>query len=240
MHFSHTPRLWSAFPRLTAAVMHVRGVRGAPAFDDLFNLHTQAAKSRLDGSGGVPRQGPLPEGQWPEIQAWRRVYSEMGLQPTQVRCAAEALLRRLRQDGQLPKVNALVDLCNAVSVHAAAPIAIFDCARVAWPLSVAHAQGDEEFLTFSGEVEHPAETEVVFVDAAHRAHARKWAHRQSSFSAVSASTESVLIVIEAFHDGASSTVASSLAWLDEAFYRVPGCTTASRVLSASSPEFLGA
>ncbi len=163
----------------------------------------------------------------------------MGLPPTQVRCAAEALLRRLRQDGQLPKVHPLVDLCNAVSVHAAAPIAIFDCARVAWPLSVAHARGDEAFLTFAGQVEHPAQAEVVFVDAARRAHARRWAHRQSSFSAVSASTESVLIVIEAFHDDASSTVAAALAWLDEAFRRVPGCTTTSRALSAASPDFLG-
>lgn len=239
MHFSHTPKLWSAFPRLTAGVMHVRGIYDAPAFDDLVHAHTQAAKSRLDGRDSVHGQVPLPEGQWPEVQAWRRVYSEMGLQPTQVRCAAEALLRRLRQDAQLPKVNPLVDLCNAVSVHVAAPIAIIDCARVVWPLSVAHARGDEEFLTFSGEVEHPAEAEVVFVDAAGRAHARKWAHRQSSFSAVSASTESVLIVIEAFHEGASSTVATALAFLHEAFRRVPGCITTSRMLSASSPDFFG-
>lgn len=238
MHFSHSSKLWAALPRLNAGVMHVHGVHGAPAFDDLVSAHTEAAKHRLDGTDGAAGQSPLPEGQWPEIQAWRRVYSAMGLQPTQVRCAAEALLRRLRQDGQLPKVNPLVDLCNAVSVHAAAPIAIFDCARVAWPLSVAHAQGDEEFLTFSGEVEHPAEAEVIFVDAVRRAHARKWAHRQSSFSAVSATTESVLIVIEAFHEGAASSVASALAWLDEAFSRVPGCKTTSRMLSASTPDFL--
>ena len=238
MHFSHTPKLWEAFPRLTAGVMHVRGVHAAPAFEDLVSAHTQAAKHRLDGTGGEPGRSPLPEGQWPEIQAWRRVYSEMGLQPTQVRCAAEALLRRLRQDGHLPRVHPLVDLCNAVSVHAAAPVAIFDCARVAWPLSVAYAKGDEEFLTFSGEVEHPAPAEVVFVDAARRAHARKWAHRQSSYSAVSASTEKVLIVIEAFHEGAASSVASALEWLDEAFSRIPGCKATSGMLSAASPEFL--
>ena len=239
MHFSHTPNLWAAFPRLTAGVMHACGVHGAPVFDDLVRSHTQAAKRRLDGSDSASTPVPLPEGQWPEIQAWRRVYSEMGLQPTQVRCAAEALLRRLRQDGQLPKVHPLVDLCNAVSVHAAAPIAIFDCARVVWPLSVAHAQGDEEFLTFSGEVEHLAEAEVVFVDAARRAHARKWAHRQSSFSAVSTSTDSVLIVNEAFHEGAAASVASALAWLEEAFGRVPGCNTTSRMLTAPPPDFRG-
>jgi DNA/RNA-binding domain of Phe-tRNA-synthetase-like protein len=238
MHFFHSPSLWSAFPALQAGVMHVREVHGVPDFEDLAIAHIEAAKSRLDGGNDAQARAPLPEGQWPEIQAWRRVYSEMGLQPTQVRCAAEALLRRLRQDGQLPKVNPLVDLCNAVSVHAAAPVAIFDCAQVAWPLCVARARGDEEFLAFSGESEHPAEGEVVFVDAARRAHARKWAHRQSCFSAVSSSTESVLIVVEAFHEGAAATVADALRWLDDAFRRLPGCTTRSRSLSASNPDFL--
>ncbi len=160
MHFFHTPDLWSAFPNLHAGVMHVRGVSGALDFEAAVAAHAAAAKIRLSGSD-LHGRAPLSEGQWPEIQAWRRVYSEMGLQPTQVRCAAEALLRRLRQDGQLPKVNPLVDLCNAVSVHAAVPIAVFDCAQVAWPLSVERARGDEEFLAFSGEIEHPAEAEVA-------------------------------------------------------------------------------
>jgi DNA/RNA-binding domain of Phe-tRNA-synthetase-like protein len=237
MHFFHTPDLWSAFPTLNAGVLHVRGVRGPLDFDAVVIAHVAAAKTRLSG-GDLQGRAPLSEGQWPEIQAWRRVYSEMGLQPTQVRCAAEALLRRLRQDGQLPKVNPLVDLCNAVSVHAAAPVAIFDCAQVAWPLSVGRSLGDEEFLAFSGEIEHPAEREVIFVDRTRRAHARKWAHRQSSFSAVSSSTESVLIVIEAFHDGASATVTTALQWLDEALCQIPGCITTSRTLSASSPDFV--
>lgn len=237
MHFFHTPDLWSAFPSLHAGVLYVRGVRGALDFDAAVIAHVAAAKSRLSG-GNLQGRTPLSEGQWPEIQSWRRVYSEMGLPPTQVRCAAEALLRRLRQDGHLPKVNPLVDLCNAVSVHAAAPVAIFDCAQVAWPLSVRRARGDEEFLTFSGAIEHPAESEVVFVDGTRRAHARKWAHRQSRSSAVSSSTESVLIVIEAFHDGASATVTTALRWLDEALCRIPGCITTSRVLSAASPDFV--
>lgn len=236
MHFFHAPDLWSAFPRLNAGVLHVSGVRGSLDFDEAVMAHVAAAQRRFN-DGDPQGSGQSLEGQWPEIQAWRRVYSEMGLQPTQVRCAAEALLRRLRQDGHLPKVNPLVDLCNAVSVHAALPVAVFDCAQIAWPLSVGRARGDEQFLAFSGETENPAEAEVVFVDEARRAHARKWAHRQSRLSAVSSSTESVLIVIEAFHDGALETVVTALQWLEQSFHQVVGCTSKSRTLSASKPDF---
>ena len=217
--------------------MHVCGIQGTLPFGDIVQAHVDVARRRLAG-GDTPERPALPEGQWPEIQAWRRVYAEMGLQPTQVRCAAEALLRRLRQSGQFPQVNPLVDLCNSVSVRAAVPIAVFDCGKIDWPLTVARANGDEVFLNFAGEVEHPATAEVIFVDGARRAHARRWAHRQSGRSAVRPGTESVLIVVEAFHEGAPATIAAALGWLEEAFMRQPGCVVTRRVLNASSPEFV--
>lgn len=214
----------------------MQGVQGHADFDDLTLAFVGAAKNRLRGGEGN-ENAPVPEGQWPEIQAWRRAYAQMGLSPTQVRCAAEALLRRLRQSGSLPQVHPLVDLCNAVSVHVAAPIAVFDCARVAWPMAVARARGTEDYLAFSGEVEQPVEGEVIYVDAMRHAHARKWAHRQSRQSAVTSSTDSVLIVVEAVHAGADRCVSQALRDLDAAFSRIPACTRTSQMLSAVRPDF---
>ena len=237
MQFLHTPDIWSAFPTLVAGAIHVEGVRGCSDFDDLVPAFVAAARNRLSGGEGNGHT-PVPEGQWPEIQAWRRVYAQMGLPPTQVRCAAEALLRRLRQSGSLPRVHPLVDLCNAVSVHAAAPIAVFDCARVAWPMAVARARGTEDYLAFSGDVEQPVEGEVIYVDATSHAHARKWAHRQSRQSAVTVSTDSVLIVVEAVHADAERSVSQALRALDDAFGRTQACARTSQMLSAARPEFL--
>jgi DNA/RNA-binding domain of Phe-tRNA-synthetase-like protein len=143
------------------------------------------------------------EGGMPEIQAWRRAFSEMGLKPTQYRCAAEALLRRLRTEADLPRVHPLIDVCNAASAAYAIPIAVFDTARMA-SLEVRPAAGTEVFETFSGDIEHPEPGEIVFVDEAGRAHARRWTHRQSRRSAVSADTQSVLVVAEALHPDAAS------------------------------------
>ena len=68
----------------------------------------------------------------------------MGLKPTQYRCAAESLLRRFRKEGALPRLHPLVDLCNAVSLAFAIPVAVLDVAEIAWPLEVRYADGDEE------------------------------------------------------------------------------------------------
>jgi hypothetical protein len=49
----------------------------------------------------------------------------------------------------------------------------------------------------------------------------------------------VLIVIEAFHEGAPATVTTALRWLEEAFSLIPGCSITSRELTASNPDFPG-
>ena len=69
-----------------------------------------------------------------------------------------------------------------------------------------YAAGDEDYLTFGGEVEHPAPGEVIFADRAGQAHARRWTNRQSGRSAVSAATSTVLIVAEALHERAPSDI----------------------------------
>jgi DNA/RNA-binding domain of Phe-tRNA-synthetase-like protein len=152
------------------------------------------------------------ESELPEIQAWRRAFAQMGLKPTQYRCASEALLRRYRKDKTLPHIHPLVDLCNAVSVAYAIPVAVFDLDRVDGNLEVRYAMGTEVYRTFSGETEHPAPGEVIFADDASQAHARRWTNRQSALSAVRPDSTRALIVAEALHDDA---VADVTALLDE-------------------------
>lgn len=200
MNFQHSAEIRRDYPQLVAGVVVVDGVTpdAAGSVDDFL----AAARSRLAGT---------TEAQLPEIQAWRRVFASMGLKPTQYRCASEALLRRFRKEGQLPRLHPLVDLCNAVSLEYAVPIAALDLARIDGDLEVRYATGKEEYLTFGGETEYPEPGEVVFADDAGRAHARRWTNRQSGYSAVRDTTTSALIVAEAVHDSAAEDIAQLVA-----------------------------
>ncbi|PKR88407.1 hypothetical protein CXZ10_15020 [Pleomorphomonas diazotrophica] len=166
------------------------------------------AKAALDGG---------TESDLPSIRAWRATFAAMGFKPTQYRSAAEALLRRLRTDGSLPAVHPVVDYCNAVSAAMAIPLAAFDLDRVDGALTVCEAIGDERFLAFSGEEESPERGEVIFRDEGNRAHARRWTHRQSRWSAVSPETARVLLVAEALHEGASGDIERMMALLADGF-----------------------
>jgi DNA/RNA-binding domain of Phe-tRNA-synthetase-like protein len=169
--------------------------------------------------------------------AWRRAYAALGIRPTQYRCASEALLRWYRRDGHLPRVHPLVDLGNATSMASGIPVAALDIDRIAWPLEVRHATGAEEYLAFSGAVDHPDPGEVVFADARGHAHARRWTNRQSARSAVSPRTRRALVVAEALHEGAADDVAALLSSLADAVHRTWGTRPVRTVLTAATTAF---
>ena len=156
---------------------------------------------------------------------------------TQYRCASESLLRRLRKEGELPRIHPLIDLCNAVSVAFAIPVAVLDLARIEGDLQVRHAAGDERHVTFGGDIEHPDANEVSFVDATGNAHARRWTHRQSGLSAVRDETTEVLIVAEAMHAGGDGDVRRLGDAIAQALRDVWDVDAELALLSAQQPVF---
>ncbi|SHG80556.1 B3/B4 domain-containing protein [Pollutimonas bauzanensis] len=190
MYFYHSDEVWDRFPKLVALVLVVHQVRAAV-------LKAGALEETLARVGA--RLETTLESDIPAIQAWRQAYADMGLKPTQYRCAAEALLRRFRKAKHQQDFHPLVDTLNAESMHAALPIAAFDCACITGGVVVRHANGLETHRTFQGETEQPTTGEIIFADEANQAHSRRWVFRQGAESAVSSTSNTVLIVAEALH-----------------------------------------
>lgn len=199
MYIQHSAAMWAEFPDLVPGALRAEGVTAGADVSTAVARLTDRAAGRLAGRA---------ESELPEIQAWRRVFAQLGYKPTQYRCAAEALLRRFRKDGSLPRLHPLIDLCNAASLAFAIPVAVFDAGRVTGGIEVRRAAGTEDYLTFGGETEHPAPGEIIFADEAGRAHARRWTNRQSAWSAVTGRTSAALIVAEALHPSAAADAAA--------------------------------
>lgn len=226
MRFQHSSEIWRDFPELVPGIVVAAGITHTVAVDGPVAEFTARASSRLAGR---------TESELPEIQAWRRAFARMGLKPTQYRCASESLLRRFRKEGALPRLHPLVDMCNAVSLAFAIPVAVFDVSQITGGIEVRYAAGDEDYLAFSGQVEHPAPHEVIFADQARQVHARRWTNRQSGLSAVQTATATALIVAEAMHGSAASDVPDLIAAITGQLAAIWSITPAATVLSRSSP-----
>jgi DNA/RNA-binding domain of Phe-tRNA-synthetase-like protein len=227
MYFCHSPQIWQQFPQLVPGVLVVEQITPQGEVEPLLQPWFDRARTRLNG---------ITESELVEVSAWRRAYAQMGLKPTQYRSAAEALLRRFRQEGYLPRLHPLVDLCNAVSLAFALPVAVFDLARVDRYLEVRHARGDESYLAFSGEIETPPPGEVIFADAANQVHARRWTFRQSRRSTVSPETRAVLIVSEGLHPAAAADVPALINALAQGITALWSAPRQQAVLTANSPR----
>jgi len=228
MYFQHADGIWRDFPELVAGALFATGIHTDVDVTSRVAAFEQVARERL---------ADQTESALPEIQAWRRTFAKMGLKPTQYRCASESLLRRFRKEDALPSLHPLIDLCNAMSLAFAIPIAVFDTSQITDFIEVRYAAGDEDYQTFSGETEHPAAGEVIFADGANRAHARRWTNRQSGLSAVREATSSVLIVTEAMHESAATDVTRLVETIAEELNRAWSITSSAAMLSATSPRF---
>jgi DNA/RNA-binding domain of Phe-tRNA-synthetase-like protein len=203
VQFTYADSVRADFPELATGVLRVDGIAKTG------NVSVWTAHFYDIASG---RLGNDTEATLPEIQAWRKAFGRMGLKPTQYRCASEALLRRFRKEHSLPSIHPFVDICNAISIAFAVPVAVFDLRKISGDLEVRPANGSEVYETFAGEIEHPDPGEIIFADSSGRAHARRWTNRQSGHSAVRNETVSVLVVSEAMH----ATAAEDISRLTEA------------------------
>jgi DNA/RNA-binding domain of Phe-tRNA-synthetase-like protein len=96
----------------------------------------------------------------PHLLAWRDAFRAFGVKPKRAVCSAAALIVR---GSSLPRINALVDRYNAVSMRWAVPVGGEDLDRVVPPVELRFASGDEPF---DSPDEHPRRGEVVWVDGA--------------------------------------------------------------------------
>lgn len=228
MYFFHSPPIWAEFPQLVAGLLLVEDVR--PDADVGWQIAPLWARAR-------ERLAGKSESELPEVQAWRRAFSQMGYKPTQYRSAAEALLRRFRKEDTLPALHPLVDLGNAASLAYALPVAVIDLAAIVRYIEVRRAVGDEVYRSWSEEIEHPDANEVIFADAANNVHARRWTFRQSRQSTVGSATTRALVVSEGLHASANSDVPALIETLQTELSAAGFRVSRRRILTADAPRW---
>ena len=105
-------------PNLTAdtcAVVIAEGVRNGPE----RRGSRRRAGRRPSGSRASRASSARPT--IPRIAAWRAAFSAFGAKPSRYPSSAESLLARVLKGEPVPRINALVDTYNAISLRHAIP-----------------------------------------------------------------------------------------------------------------------
>ncbi len=172
----------------------------------------------------------------PRIEAWRNIYSAMGVKPSSYRCSLEALLRRILKGQGMWNVSSVVDCYNCVSVMAMMPMGAHDVESLDGDLELRFGRKKDVFLPLGSEekVVQVEESHIVYADA------RKiccwlWNHRDNRECAVTSSTRRALFIIDAAEEEDAPDVKNALDMLAENLQHIE-CTVRSRgILHRDAP-----
>jgi DNA/RNA-binding domain of Phe-tRNA-synthetase-like protein len=198
-----------AFPDYRVAFVVAEGLTIAPqrpaALDTLIAEREAAARARWAG---------VELSQIPGIAAWRAAYKAFGIKQTRYRSSVERLVKNVLADRPLARVNAFVDLYNAVSLAHVLPLGTDDLDCVTPPLSFRYAREGDSFIDMAGseageEPEAPKSGEVVFADAGHVL-CRRWNWRQDARSLIGPGTGRAVVTVQTNGAGDVATAADDL------------------------------
>ena len=230
--FQYHPDILARYPTVVGGVILAQGMTNGQTPTSLQSTYQAEQQATLQ------RIGSTPLSQITSLAAWRGAMRGFGVDPTQYRSAAEALLRRLTKKGDIPSINLLVDLGNLVSIRYALPVAVFDTRALQGTVTVHFADGLERYTTLGdSEVEHPEPGEVVFSDETKLVIARRWCWRQSEDSAANAETHNAIITVEAHHSEGRHDIEAALNDLLELLRKYADGNYMSDILDTRNPAF---
>ncbi len=118
--FQYHADILARYPNVVGGVILAHGLTNGPTPERLLTAYQAEQRATLE------RLGDTPLSKLASLSAWRTAFRTFGVEPTQYRGAAEALLRRLTKKGDIPSINTLVDIGNLVSIRYALPVAVID------------------------------------------------------------------------------------------------------------------
>jgi DNA/RNA-binding domain of Phe-tRNA-synthetase-like protein len=184
------PTVHAAHPDYVALVVLASGLANGPS-DAGSDAQLAAAEAHLRASG----LGRAID--HPHIASWRTAFSAFGAKPSKYPSSAEALVGRVLKGQELPRVNALVDLYNSVSIRHAVPLGGEDADRLEGAPRLTVAHGGEPFdpRGDGSDVEAVPAGEVVWRDD-RGVTCRRWNWRQGRRTQLTEITNNAFFVFD--------------------------------------------
>lgn len=132
----------------------------------------------------------------PEVTYFQEILRKVGVNPRREQPSVERLLIGIHKRGDLPRINALVDAYNLVSVRSLCSMGAHDLDKIAPPAILRLLTGNETFTPLGKPSPVPVTPgEYAYVDALNRVLCRLDLV-QADFSKVTVESRNVLLIVE--------------------------------------------
>ena len=140
MNLKIESKLKARFPDLNVLTLNIKGVHVQKRDNELEKFKLELMKQIRDEYSLDSLKDQ------PTLRAYRDFFWSIKIDPTKIRPAAEALIRRILAGKTLPCINTLVDAYNLASIKSRIALATFDADKLDGDLLMRFAEEGEQFI----------------------------------------------------------------------------------------------
>ena len=231
MKLTIRPEVLALFPDAIvgiAAATQIRNSGEDPA--DAADLRRAEAEVPARFSG-------VPPAEHPRIAAWREAYRRFGAKPKDNPSSIENLARRVLKGWQVPHVNRLVDIYNAISLETLLPAGGEDLDAIDGDVELTLAGENEPPVRLLGDPEArpPKPGEVIYRDRA-GAICRRWNWKEADRTTLTEATSRAILVVEGLPPATREEVSAAVEELARRVRERCGATVVTAILDRDRPE----
>jgi DNA/RNA-binding domain of Phe-tRNA-synthetase-like protein len=192
MYFVVSSQVFAQMPTVCFGVVAAYGIDNSKPVPAIAKL-LQTAISDLQ----VAMQGTSPKDH-PHFAPYRQAFQQLGINPNKYPSSVEAMTKRIIKGSDLPSINPVVDLANAVSLRFMLPMGAHDIDALQDDLTVRFAEAGDSFIPFGADqVETVAPGELVYASG-DRVRTRRWIWRQSQMGSIQPESKNIFFPIDGF------------------------------------------
>lgn len=171
------------------------------------------------------------------IIPYREAFQKLDINPNKYQCSVEAMFTRISKGKQLPHINPLVDLNNAISLKYTLPMGTHDLSRSDEDIEMRFATPEDKFVPmFETEEDNPEVGEVVYA-VGNTVRTRRWTWRQGDEGRIDENTNYVFFPIDGFKGFNDDAVNKAIEELNNTLKEVFNCETITGYADKDHNEF---
>lgn len=194
MKFIIHPKVFETLPDVCFATVTAYNIDNRTVSADIAELlDTVTGDLRREVSGTDIKKNR-------NILPYRRAFTEFGFNPNKYLSSIEAMVKRVAKGGNLPHINPVVDLVNALSLRCMLPMGAHDMDALEGDIEVRLSLEGDIFTPLGKTDEEILEPgELVYADGK-RIRTRRWIWRQSEQGKVTKESRNIFFPIDGFVD----------------------------------------
>ena len=134
----------------------------------------------------------------PHIKACRDAFQLLDMNPNKYMCSIESLTKRVQKKKELPHINNIVDLSNAISIKYTFPLGAHDIDTLQGDMELRFTTTEDTFNPLGEDVIETLEDNEVAYVSNHIVKTRRWLWRQSNDGKTTEKTTNVFFPIDGF------------------------------------------